>query len=109
MNADGLLDLFVANDSIPNFLFVNRGLGKFEEIGLEAGVAYNLDGAAIGMGVDAADFNNDGKPDLFVSNFNRERFAIYRNRGNSTFADDAGVTGIGGSRADVQRLGCKVL
>jgi hypothetical protein len=96
INNDGRLDLFVANDSVPNFLFLNKGSGKFEEIGLDAGVAYNLDGAArSGMGVDAADYNNDGLQDLFVANFNRERFSIYRNRGNNTFADDAGSTGIG--------------
>ncbi len=96
INADGLLDLFVANDSVPNFLFLNKGSGKFDEIGLEAGVAYNLDGAArSGMGVAATDYDNDGKQDLFVSNFNRERFSLYRNRGDRTFADDAGLTGIG--------------
>lgn len=93
---DGRLDLFVANDSVPNFLFLNKGGGKFEEIGLDAGVAYNLDGAArSGMGVAASDYNNDGWQDLFVANFNRERFSIYRNRGNNTFADEAGATGIG--------------
>ena len=96
INNDGLPDLFVANDSVPNFLFLNKGHGKFEEIGLEAGVAYSADGAArSGMGVDAGDYNNDGWQDLFVTNFNRERFSLYRNRGNLTFADEAGESGIG--------------
>lgn len=96
IDRDGLLDLFVANDSVPNFLFLNKGGGKFEEIGLDSGVAYNMDGAArSGMGVDAADYDNDGWPDLFVANFNRERFSIYRNRGDNTFADESGPTGIG--------------
>ena len=96
VNNDGLLDLFVANDSVPNFLFLNRGQGRFDEIGLEAGVAYNLDGAArSGMGVDAADYDNDGWQDLFVANFNREKFSIYRNKHDNTFADEAGRTGIG--------------
>lgn len=96
VNGDGLLDLFVANDSVANFLFLNKGSGVFEEIGLEAGIAYSTDGTArSGMGVDAADFNNDGRQDLFVSNFNRERSALYRNLGNLEFADDAGRTGIG--------------
>ena len=95
INNDGLLDLFVANDSVPNFLFLNRGGGKFDEIGLEAGVAYNSDGAArSGMGVDAADYDNDGWQDLFVANFNREKFSLYRNRQDRTFADDAGSSGI---------------
>ena len=96
LNNDGLLDLFVANDSVANFLFLNKGGGKFEEIGLDAGVAYNSDGAArSGMGVDAADYNNDGWQDLFVTNFNREKFSIYRNRKDLTFADESGITGIG--------------
>ncbi len=96
VNGDGLLDLFVANDSVANFLFLNKGKGVFEEIGLESGVAYSADGTArSGMGVDAGDFNNDGRQDLFVSNFNRERFSIYRNLGNLDFSDDAGSTGIG--------------
>ena len=95
INNDGWLDLFVANDSVPNFLFLNKKNGTFDEIGLDAEVAYNRDGAArSGMGVDAADFNDDGWQDLFVANFNREMFSIYRNRRNLTFADDAGSTGI---------------
>jgi hypothetical protein len=94
-NNDGLLDLFVANDSVANFLFLNKGDGRFDEIGLEAGVAYNSDGAArSGMGVDAGDFNNDGWQDLFVANFNREKFSLYRNRKDGTFADESGATGI---------------
>jgi hypothetical protein len=96
INNDGLLDLFVANDSVPNFLFLNKGNGVFEEIGLDAGVAYSADGTArSGMGVDAADYNNDGWQDLIVTNFNRERSSIYRNRGDLTFSDEAGATGIG--------------
>lgn len=92
---DGLLDLFVANDSVPNFLFLNKGGGKFDEIGLDAGVAYNSDGAArSGMGVEAADYDQDGWQDLFVANFNRERFALYRNKRDRTFADNSGASGI---------------
>jgi enediyne biosynthesis protein E4 len=108
INNDGLLDLFVANDSVPNFLFLNKGGGKFQEIGLDAGVSYNLDGAArSGMGVDASDYNNDGWQDLFVANFNRERFSIYRNRGDNTFADDAGSTGIGAATQPYSGWGLK--
>ncbi len=58
VNNDGRLDLFVANDTLPNFLLMNRGNGKFEEIANYAGVAYSSDGRArSGMGVDSADFN----------------------------------------------------
>jgi enediyne biosynthesis protein E4 len=93
---DGLLDLFVANDSVANFLFRNRGNFEFEEIGLAAGVAFSADGnPRSGMGVDAADFDQDGREDLFVANFNRERFSIYRNRDGRIFSDEAGSTGIG--------------
>ncbi len=96
VNNDGWLDLFIANDSVANFLFLNRGKGRFEEIGLDAGVAYSADGAArSGMGVDAADYDGNGFQDLFVANFNRERFSIYSNRGDLTFTDEAGPTGIG--------------
>jgi enediyne biosynthesis protein E4 len=96
IDLDGRLDLFVANDSVANFLFWNRGQGRFDEIGISAEVAYNSDGAArSGMGVDAADYDDDGRQDLFVCNFNREKFSIYRNLGNRVFSDEAGPTGIG--------------
>src|SRR5262245_26053360 len=96
IDLDGRLDLFVANDSVANFLFWNRGEGRFDEIGISAEVAYNADGAArSGMGVDAADYDGDGRQDLFVCNFNREKFSIYRNLGNNLFSDQAGPTGIG--------------
>jgi hypothetical protein len=95
INNDGLLDLFVANDSVPNFLFLNKGGGKFEEIGLQAGVAYSPDGAArSGMGVDALDYDQDGFEDLFVANISREMYSLYRNKGDKTFEDMAGPTGI---------------
>ncbi|MDQ6699704.1 MAG: CRTAC1 family protein, partial [Acidobacteriota bacterium] len=95
INNDGLLDLFVANDSVANFLYLNKGGGQFDEVGFEAGVAYNSDGAArSGMGVDAADYNNDGWQDLFVANFNREKFSLYRNRKDISFADESGASGI---------------
>lgn len=96
VNNDGLLDLFVANDSVANFLFVNQGKLRFSEIGLDAGVAYSADGnPRSGMGVDAVDYDGDGNEDLFVANFNRERFSIYRNLGGLNFSDQAGPTGIG--------------
>jgi hypothetical protein len=96
INNDGRLDLFVANDTVANFLFMNRGQGRFEEIATQAGVAYSADGRArSGMGVDSADFNEDGWMDLFVANIDREMFSIYQNIHDETFDDQAGPTGIG--------------
>jgi enediyne biosynthesis protein E4 len=96
INNDGLMDLWVSNDTVANFLFVNRGKGKFEEIATTAGVAYSDGGRArSGMGVDAADFDSDGWTDLFVSNLDREMFAIYKNNHDETFDDMALPTGIG--------------
>jgi len=96
INNDGLMDLFVANDTVQNFLFVNRGEGKFEEIGLMSEVAYSEDGRPrSGMGVDSADFNGDGWMDLFVANVDQEKFSIYLNTRDETFRDQAMVTGIG--------------
>jgi enediyne biosynthesis protein E4 len=96
INNDGLMDLWVSNDTVANFLFVNRGKGKFEEIGTNAGVAYSDGGRArSGMGVDSADFDDDGWMDLFVANLDREMFAVYKNNHDETFDDVAPSTGIG--------------
>ncbi len=91
INNDGLMDLFVANDTMPNFLFVNKGAGKFEEIGLSAGVAYGEAGRPrSGMGVDAADYDGDGWQDLFVANIDHEFFSLYRNETELIFTDQPG-------------------
>ena len=75
---DGDQDLYVANDSMPNFLYRNQGDGVFEEEGLLLGVAYNEDGRSeAGMGVDSADINGDGWPDLIVTNLSMEANALY--------------------------------
>ena len=96
INNDGLMDLWVSNDTVADFLYVNRGKGKFEEIGNTAGVAYSDGGRPrSGMGVDSADFSDDGWMDLFVANIDREMFAIYRNNRDETFDDLALPTGIG--------------
>jgi enediyne biosynthesis protein E4 len=91
INNDGRLDLFVANDTMPNFLFLNKGAGKFEEIGLAAGVAYGEAGRPrSGMGVDATDFDGDGWQDLFVANIDHEFFSLYRNEKELIFTDQPG-------------------
>jgi hypothetical protein len=96
LNNDGLVDLFVSNDTAPNFVFMNRGKGRFEENATYAGVAYSADGRArSGMGLDSADFNQDGWMDLFVANIDLERFSIYQNNHDETFDDQAAPTGIG--------------
>lgn len=88
INRDGALDLFVANDTIQNFLFVNRGDGTFSEEGLFMGVAYSDAGTPrSGMGVDAVDYDGDGWEDLFVANIDHEMFSLYRNLGGEDFVD----------------------
>ena len=91
VNNDGLMDLFVANDTVANFLFLNKGNGKFEEIGLAAGVAYSENGRPrSGMGVDAGDADGDGWADLFVANIDQEFFSLYHNEHDLTFTDQPG-------------------
>lgn len=87
---DGDIDLYVANDSMANFLFRNRGNGTFEETGLLSGTAYNEDGKAqAGMGVDFGDYDRDGLFDLFVTNFSDDYNTLYRNLGKGVFRDVA--------------------
>ena len=96
INNDGLMDIFVSNDTAANFLYLNKGNGRFEEIGLPADVAYSAEGKArSGMGVDSADFNQDGWMDIFVANIDEEIFALYKNNGDLTFDDVAMPMGIG--------------
>ena len=94
INNDGLMDLFVANDTVANFFFLNKGKGKFAEIGLEAGVAYSDSGSPrSGMGVDATDYDGDGWQDLFVANIDQELFSLYQNQKDLTFIDKPGEIG----------------
>ncbi len=107
INNDGWMDLFVANDTMPNFLFLNRQ-GRFEEIGLEAGVGFSQDGRArSGMGVDSADFDQDGWQDLFVTNVDQEMYSIYRNNHDATFDDLAGPMGLGSATRLMSGWGLK--
>src|SRR5215467_10359462 len=85
---DGYTDVFVTNDNLPNFLFRNRGNGKFEEVALEAGVALTNNGAPIAsMGADFRDFNNDGLCDINVTALAGETFPLFRNVGKGSFLD----------------------
>jgi hypothetical protein len=92
---DGWTDLYVANDSNPNFLYRNRGQGAFESTGLLSGVALGADGRAqAGMGVDAGDYDNDGAMDLVVTNFAHDSNTLYRNLGRGLFEDVTAATGL---------------
>lgn len=83
---DGRLDIFVANDSMPEFLYHNKGNGAFENVGLAAGVAVDCEGDAYaGMGVDFADYNNDGLPDVLVTALANQMYAVYQNSGDGNF------------------------
>jgi len=85
---DGLIDIFVANDSTPNFHYRNQGNGTFKEIGFLAGTAVNENGSEQGsMGVTVGDYDHDGKLDLFVTNFDDEYNVLYHNNGNNSFTD----------------------
>jgi hypothetical protein len=93
---DGHIDIFIANDSMPEFLFHNKGNGTFEEKGLTAQVAVDEDGRTYaGMGVDFADFNNDGLPDLVVDNLANQMYAVYQNAGDGTFNYITKTSGMG--------------
>ena len=96
INNDGYTDLFVSNDTLPNFLWANRRGKTFEQIGLEAGVAYSVDGLPrSGMGVDAGDFNHDGLEDLVVANIDLQTSSLYENHGHEIFDDVKDSIGLG--------------
>jgi len=93
---DGKLDLYVANDSTPSLLYRNQGDGKLQETGVTAGVAYSADGREqAGMGVDSADYDHDGLPDLAKTNFSDDSNNLYHNDGKGTFTDLGGPAGFG--------------
>jgi tetratricopeptide (TPR) repeat protein len=95
VNSDGLVDLFVANDTTPNFLLINKGGMKFEDEALTSGVAANAQGGfQAGMGVAAADVDGDGLVDLAVTNFFNESTTVFRNLGGGLFADQSAVLGV---------------
>ena len=95
IDRDGLIDLYVANDLQPNFLFQNAGDGTFRDISDESGAAYDKTGHVhAGMGVDAADLNGDGLPELFVTNFEQEYNTCYENQGHGSFSDVSEIKGL---------------
>jgi enediyne biosynthesis protein E4 len=101
---DGHVDLFVANDSMVEFLYHNKGDGTFEEVGLLSQVAVDGDGRTYaGMGVDFADYNNDGWPDLVITDLANQRYALYQNNGDSTFTYASFSAGL--ARSTMQHSG----
>ncbi len=97
-DGDGFTDIFVANDSVQCFLYHNNGNGTFTEVGLLAGVGYNEDGKTFaGMGVDFSDYDNDGLPDIVVTDLSNERYMLFRNNGDGTFRDVTNQSGLGAS------------
>jgi enediyne biosynthesis protein E4 len=98
-DGDGFLDAFVANDTTPGFLFHNLGGKKFEEVGMQAGVAYAPDGVALsGMGSDFRDVNNDGRPDIWYTAVEHETFPLLINQGNGEFDDLTHASGLAATK-----------
>jgi enediyne biosynthesis protein E4 len=106
---DGWPDILVANDSFPQQLFRNNRDGTFSEVALEAGLAFDQDGKAFaGMGVDFADYNNDGWPDVFVNALANQRYNLFRNSEGS-FDDVSDSSGIGGITMQHSGWGTKMI
>ena len=93
---DGWMDILLANDSIPEFLFHNKGNGTFEEVGLVSGIGLDGGGGTFaGMGVDFEDYNNDGWPDVFITDLANQKYALYTNAGDGTFDYSTFTAGLG--------------
>ncbi|MDQ2840566.1 MAG: CRTAC1 family protein [Acidobacteriota bacterium] len=92
---DGKIDLAVANDSMPQFLYRNKGNGSFEELGLLAEMALDAEGRTYaGMGIDLEDYNNDGLPDLVITDLANQKYALYQNNGDGSFSYDTYTSGL---------------
>lgn len=95
-DGDGWTDVYVANDSVQCFLYRNNGDGTFTDVALTAGVGFNEDGKTFaGMGVDFADYDNDGRPDITVTDLSDQRYLLYHNNGDGTFSDVTNPSGVG--------------
>ena len=94
-DGDGFVDIFVANDNMPNALFHNIDGKKFEEVALDVGVAYSENGKAVsGMGAEFRDLDNDGLPDIWHTATELETFPLFQNRGKGIFIDVTGRSGL---------------
>jgi enediyne biosynthesis protein E4 len=110
VDGDGLIDLFVANDTTANYLFRNLGGFRFEEVGQAAGVAANTEGGyQAGMGVACGDLDGDGRPDLAVTNFYGESTTLFHNMGQGFFADHTAAIGLAAASRYVLGFGVAFL
>jgi hypothetical protein len=106
-NGDGRIDIYVANDMDPNFLYLNNGDGTFQDATEMSGAAFDDRGAAqSGMGVDAEDVDGDGRPELFVTNFQNEYNTLYQNLGNGLFNDVTAFVGLAADSMPWVSWGC---
>ena len=93
---DGHVDIVLANDSMLEFLYRNKGDGTFEEVGLLSQMAVDANGRTFaGMGVDFADYNNDGLPDMVITDLSNQMYALYKNGGDGSFSYDSFTSGLG--------------
>jgi len=107
LDSDGDVDLFVANDSNPNFLYRNNGNGTFTEVGAWSGAGLNGNGVAqAGMGVDAADFDGDGRPDIVLTTFAKDSATLFHNEGGLLFQDVSAGIGLKAMTYEVLKWGC---
>src|SRR5262249_45464931 len=107
ISGDGLVDLYVANDMYPNFVFLNKGNGTFADATESSGAALDGQGRAhSGMGVDAEDVDGDGRPDLIVTGFDTESNPCYRTRGKGLFPDRTAQFGLAADTTPYVGWGC---
>ena len=108
-DGDGFTDIFVSNDSFPNFLLHNNGDGTFTDVALMAGVAYNESGKTVaGMGADFRDIDHDGRPDIFHTAMYGDTFPLYRNLGKGQFEDVTEMTGLSAMTAGFTAWGAGI-
>jgi hypothetical protein len=95
-DSDGAVDIYVANDSVQCFLYRNKGDGTFTDVSLTSGSGFNEDGKVFaGMGTDFSDYDNDGRPDIIVTDLSNERYVLFRNAGDGIFSDVTDSSGVG--------------
>ena len=110
LDDDGWLDLVVANDSTPNYLYRNRRDGTFEDVSYLSGFAVNEEGRAqASMGIGVGDYNRDGKLDLFITTFSDDYKTLYRNDGDANFSDVSFRSGLGNPTIPFLAWGCGFL